>query len=255
MSQVSVVNSCLHNELFLKLRLIGSSICLIFVGGSGDTKDTFDGLVSKALEKLKYDILTFSFAGIEEGIYYTLNRQSDDLKVVLDYLIELKRYKELILVCTSDGAFSASFALGEVKYSSLISNAIFLDPADYCLTEGDSSPWNHIWPGYVAYQPNSPVASDLLRTLTSNTKVHVVNFMLRNYGPNGYCSNDERGSDHQDMFSRLNNSMVKAFYLKAPDNNKGQYIEDTVLPHAFVRDGNVSSNELRVVELLQEILK
>ncbi len=242
------------NQVFLKLRSRNSSSCFVFIGGAGDTKDTFDGLINKLSACFAKDLLTVSFSAVEEGAVYTLEQQTEDLIITLDYLIETHPYNDLVIVCTSDGAFSTTAVLKDRRFANNVSNVMYLDPADYYLSEGNKSPWNFIWNGYTDYQPTAPMVSDFLKTLSSNTKVHVVNFTIRNHGPEGYCGISERNLDHVDMFPRLNNEMVKAFFEKAPDKNRGVYIEDSNLPHAFERDGAVSSNEERLAEITLSIL-
>lgn len=222
----------------------------VIVGGFGDDRNYFANLIKQLQSKFRSDFVTFSFRGVEEKKALGLNQQARDLEEVVKHVS--KKYEDLMLICTSDGQFSTSKLLA-TKHAKLVSSAIYLDPADYYLEQGDRSPWEFIWSGYQKYKPAKKTSSDLLKEIKSDTKIHVVNFTIRNYGKNGYAPENERGKDNPKLFARLSNDMVKAFYVNTPENNKGKYIEDNTSPHAFMRDGNVKQNIKKIADLISKL--
>jgi hypothetical protein len=63
-----------------------------------------------------------------------------------------------------------------------------------------------------------------------------------------------RGHDNPQMYARLNNEMVRSFYTNTPPKNRGQYIEDATLPHAFMRDGDKQKNMDTILSLLKRTI-
>lgn len=230
---------------------ISSSTCILIVGGSGDSKDSYDELVHKLLPLVPHDtIVTFSFRGVEEGLDMPLHQQVQDLK---DVMVELKRHSidTVRIVATSNGAFSVAHLLIDPEWAKMIRNVILLDPADhYCDTE-ESVASSHTWTGVESYSPTRKTISKLMGEITSNVIVHVINFTLRNYRKDGYTDADLRGVDDPHNYARLNNDMVSSFYIHTPQINKGTYEEDSTLPHAFMRDGDKEKNMMRIVDILK----
>ncbi len=232
-----------------------SSDTLIIVGGSDDDRFTFKSLAKKLLKNGESsNIITFSFKGTEENISLPLKQQIEDLKTILKWV--LKRYQgNITIICTSMGAYSTSHVLVESEFNKRLNSAIFIDPADYYLSKDMKSDGGGTWNGLNKYQPKEITASSLLNNLDSKTKIHVINFTLRNYTKNGYVKKDIRHIDNKAYYQRLNNNMVKSFYNNTPKNNRGEYIEDNTIPHAFNRDGNIENNVISLTKLIQKILK
>ena len=128
---------------------------------------------------------------------------------------------------------------------------IFCDPADYYLNS-EKLVKKGTWSGSEKYQPKVKTVSSLLKKVKGKSKVHVVHFMLRNHGPNGYEEKDfkKRGQDNPKLFPRLNTQMVKKFYQNLPKKNQGKYIEDHQIPHGINRDGDKEKNQLNLSKLI-----
>jgi hypothetical protein len=210
--------------------------------------------VKKLIENgMKHNIFTFSFKGVEENGSKPLKNQIDDLESILQWAI--KNYDGKIdIACTSDGAYSTTHALINRKISKKIHTAIFVDPADYQISKNTKEEIGGTWSGLDEYKPEGITLSSLLSQINTDAKVHVINLLLRNFTENGYVSEDKRHIDNPKCFARLNNSMVKSFYKNTPRKNKGKYIEDTKLPHAFIRDGNIERNVKRLASLIMKLL-
>jgi hypothetical protein len=210
--------------------------------------------VKKLIENgMKHNIFTFSFKGVEENGSKPLKNQIDDLESILQWAI--KNYDGKIdIACTSDGAYSTTHALINHKLSKKIHTAIFIDPADYQISKNTKKEISGTWSGLDEYKPEETTLSSLLSQINTDTTVHVINFLLRNFTEDGYVSEDKRHIDNPKCFARLNNSMVKSFYKNTPKKNKGKYIEDTKLPHAFIRDGNIERNFKRLASLIMKLL-
>ncbi|NTU46838.1 hypothetical protein HGA88_04400 [Candidatus Roizmanbacteria bacterium] len=225
---------------------------LIIVGGSGDTKDSFHDFISVLSKKLfGFSYVTFSYRGVETNREFPLVQQVHDLEQVVEW-IKKNHNLPLTLVCTSMGAFSTAHLLINNTYKEIIARTIFIDPADYSLDADDG---DGTWSGFENYNPTNPTVSSLMKEIDSHVKVDVINFLLRNHGPHGYAPVEERGSDTPALFARLNNLMVKQFYDNTPLINRGEYIEDTQLPHAFMRDGDVKENIEHLHQLITSLLK
>ena len=97
------------------------------------------------------------------------------------------------------------------------------NPADYYLNSNQ----DHTWSGSQDYNPNEKVISDEIKEIIGNFKVDVVHLTLHNYGKTGYIEKEyiNRGKNHREAFPRLNTQMVKSFYYKVPNTNKGRYLE------------------------------
>lgn len=93
-----------------------------------------------------------------------------------------------------------------------------------------------------------------MRTITGKVVIDVVGFTLRNTVGGQYVPANKRHIDSEGGEPRLNQKMVKAFYDKTPDVNKGEYLTINNVPHAFVRDGDVQTNIQKIVEMLSVLL-
>lgn len=231
-----------------------SSSCILLVGGSGDSKDSYDELVYKLLPLVPMDtIVTFSFRGVEEGLDMPLYQQIQDLK---DVMTELKSRSidSVKIVATSNGAFSVAHLLIDPEWAKMIQSVILLDPADhYCATQ-ETLKTSHTWTGIDLYDPTQKTTSSLMGEIASDTTVHVINFTLRNYGKDGYVKTELRGVDDPHKYARLNNAMVSSFYEHTPQKNRGKYIEINTLPHAFMRDGDKEKNITTVISILKRTI-
>lgn len=231
-----------------------SDSIVLFVGGSGDTKDSYTKLIDQ-LQVIfpEYKFITFSFKGTEENRDNSLHSHIQDLEDVLDTITKNEN-PTITIVATSNGAFSTSHLLINGRFNHYIKNIILLDPADYYIETKATVKEARTWTGIQEYKPHGPTTSTLLKEITSDAKVHVINFIIRNYGSEGYVETHKRGIDNEKKYSRLNNEMVKSFYKNTPSNNKGQYIEDNTLPHAFMRDGDINKNIQRIIQIIQRCL-
>lgn len=149
---------------------------LVLVGGDGDSKEKFNPLV-KQLEKVlpKYDFLTFSFTGIEEGKYCSPHQQTKDLFEILEGVIARYPAKRIDIMCTSAGAFSTVYALSKFPNISNIRIVIFVDPADYYLSMGDSQEPVFSWKGFEKYNPDGDTVVGLIKDIDSEVKVQTEN--------------------------------------------------------------------------------
>lgn len=226
--------------------------CLVLVGGDGDTIDVFAPLTQKISSKLpNHQICTFNFTTESQG-ESILDINTRELTFVFDQLITKHGIKTIDIWCTSRGAYPTVKLLQNEKYAKYLRRVIMYDPADYYLSETDL----HSWSGSMDYNPSRRVVSDDFAHVKGGCIVDVVYLTLRNYGHDGYIQSEyiDRGLDDPLGFPRLNTSMVKSFYAKLPLKNRGKYLEDPVVPHGFVRDGDVELNYKRIVNLVADIL-
>ncbi|MCX6730532.1 MAG: alpha/beta hydrolase [Candidatus Roizmanbacteria bacterium] len=231
-----------------------SSSIILFVGGSGDSKDSFTSLITQLVVAFPhYKFITFSFRGVEDHKNLLLSQQIDDLKWVIKSILETDESK-ITLVATSNGAYSSSHILINPQFHRHIKNIVFLDPADHYINTQITVKEARTWTGLQPYLPSNPTSSTLLQHISSDIKINVVNFTIRNYGVEGYVEMHDRGIDNKNKYTRLNNDMVKSFYQNTPNKNRGLYIEDDTLPHAFMRDGDVEKNIRRITHILQRCL-
>lgn len=229
---------------------------LILVGGSGDDARSFDPLIAELHKVLPHiHVVTFSFLGTITQRDVPLHSQVNDLKQVLTQSIQ-RNNKKVYIAATSQGAYSTTHTLVDDVLGSYISRCIFIDPADYYIDDTIKTSQVRTWSGVMSYLPNKKTISSLMKEIKSNVIIDVIHFTLRNYGKDGYGNPNERGDDNPHMFPRLNTNMVQSFYLNAPEKNRGQYIENNSLPHAFTRDGDIPKNWKILSELIQQrILK
>lgn len=223
---------------------------IILIDGSSGNRLTLRPLAQKIYHDIKeINIAAISFEGMESGKFCKPEIQLSNLKKIILMIKDLVHVDEINIVSTSMGSIS-SVLIAIEKNSFGVKNIILLDPADYLLNS-DSSGEGETWSGNQNYPKNAKTLSTLLSKVNSDIKIHVVNFLLRN------CINDnygpDKGEDYLEGHSRLNNDMVKTFYTRTLDINKGQYIEDRRLPHAFLRDGDVNKN-LEIIEQYIQII-
>jgi len=227
---------------------------LILVGGSGDTARSFDPLITELHIHLPHiRVVTFSFSGTVRQTDLPLHSQVSDLKQILTQSIQRNNNK-VYIAATSQGAYSVAHILKDSTYAPHINKCIFIDPADYYIDENSKTSQARSWSGVMSYLPNKKTVSSLMKEINSNVIIDVIHFTLRNYGKDGYVSPSERGEDNPQKFPRLNSEMVKSFYLNTPEKNRGQYIENNSLPHAFMRDGDIPKNGKILSELIQQCI-
>lgn len=230
--------------------------CLVLVGGSGDTTEGFQPIVTKISEKLPdYSICTFTFSTQSET-ESLLDLQSRELDEVFSEITTKYNFKKIDVFCTSMGAYATIRLLNNKKYQNLINQVIMFDPADYYLSAKFANSDDVTWSGPQEYSPIKPVISSELSTISSNCLVSVVHLTLRNYGVSGYLQKEfkDRGGEDPSGYPRLSTEMVKAFYAKVPTTNRGKYIEQNLVPHAILRDGNIGENLEHVVDLISKLL-
>lgn len=225
---------------------------IVLIDGSGGNRLKLRPLAEYLNSRFNNkNIVAISFSGTETGVSYPSTTQYDDLKSVLNYLIENKVNKMFNLVCTSMGSVSTALVLNDKHFDKYLANVIMLDPADYLIDMGEKE--GKTWVGYERYDFEANTLSKLMNNINSDVKVHVINFKIRNYSDKGYASQSERSKDNSKLYSRLNNDMIEAFYERTPYKNHGMYIEDDNLPHAFLRDGNIKRNIKTIHSYLEEI--
>jgi len=240
---------------YLNLKKNSNSL-ILFIGGSGDTKDDFNPLIEELQERINnYNFASFSFKGIEENKIFPLSNQTNDLKEVLKFFIN-KNINKFILIATSAGAYSTCEILGSNEFNKLIKKVILIDPADYYVEEAKKLKIYNTWSGSDEFKPTNRLVSCELFSIKGNFKIDVIHLTLKNYGNHDYIEKDfsKRGKSFPNAFPRLNTMMVKNFYETIPEKNKGKYLEIDNIPHGIFRDGKINQNILKVVNMLQEIL-
>lgn len=230
--------------------------CLLLVGGSGDTAEGFLPLVTILSQKIPAtNICTFTFSA-QSKTESILDIQAIELVEVMDKLTIKLGYKSINIFATSMGAYSTIKLLSSNKYTNLIDKVIFFDPADYYLSAKFGDSGDVTWSGSQKYLPTKDVISDELKHVTGKVKISVVHLTLRNYGNSGYLKNDylDRGDYIPTGYPRLSTDMVKQLYDKIPKSNQDRYVELTEVPHALLRDGNISNNLIKTVEAVAQLL-
>lgn len=239
----------------IKLHKGSTNTAIIIAGGDGDDKDTFDLLIDSLREKgVKNHFITFSYSGLDDPRKFSLPETVNDLKEILDFSVAIEGVEDIKILATSMGAYCTSIITSDPNYSRKISEILFLDPADCYLDEKIVSTWEG--PREYKLDPSRKTASQTLRDLTANTKIHIAHLTLRNYGPDGYIEKEykDRGKDHESMYPRLNTNMVKSFYENTPEKNRGEYREVKDTPHGIFRDGDIEKNIENIGKLIMEIL-
>lgn len=228
---------------------------LVWVGGTGDTKERSAKIIGRLREKVpKYNICAFTFAEVDSPEKY-FPQQVRDLEEVCQQLIDDHRAKNISIFCTSAGAYSTCSLMINPKFEMFLKEVIFCDPADYYLNATRVEAIKS-WSGHEVFNPGEKTTGEWLKEITSEVLGHVVHFTLRNHGPEKYIEKEDidRGKDNPDGYPRLNAQMVRAFYDNLPEKNRGKYVKQPDLPHAFLKDGNVEENEKKVVELIVKLI-
>ncbi|HRI05661.1 MAG TPA: hypothetical protein PLV59_01820 [Candidatus Dojkabacteria bacterium] len=227
---------------------------LIFIGGDGDDKEYLIPFNTVLANSISCPLVSFDYSSMEgdfranEKYKYAINEAIE----VIKYFSNKYRTSEIILACTSAGSIPTTYALLDLV-SSRISKAIYLDPANYYVTKEGQSTKDGEWTGNHDYKPQFPTLSSLMKSITSNTKVYVTPFTIRNSKGNQYVDPEFRGIDHEGLLTRISVESTKSFYNNTPEKNKGEYIEINTVPHAFLRDGNIDSNIRALVDLIKRI--
>ncbi len=232
------------------------SKCILFVGGSGDRGEDFIPIMKSVSEK-RPDIsccaVTFS---VLTEVGNALDTQAEEL---VEVCRELHRngVDELDIFATSMGTYSTCFVLANKQLTERIKTVILFDPADYYLHHQIKNLTEDItWAGYMEYNPEKPVVSDLLKGILGNATVNVIHLTVRCYTPKGYVAPEykDRAVDYPFAFPRLNTAMVHAIYAKLPKRNKGVYTEISGVPHGFFRDGDVAHNQMVIIDTVCQLL-
>lgn len=198
-------------------------------------------------------VCTFNFSTHSDS-ESLLDLQSRELEEVFSQLSSNYNFKEINIFTTSMGAYATINLLNHYIYSAPIKHVIFYDPADYYIGAKIADSNDSTWSGSDIYRPNKEVISNRLKTIKSSSKISVVHLTLKNYSKSGYIDKEfsNRGVDHESGYPRLNKHMVKHFYSCIPTPNKGRYIKEPSVPHAILRDGDISSNLARVTSTIAE---
>lgn len=228
---------------------------IVLIGGSGDDEHSFHPLVTKLIACFPhFAFVTFSFSNTVNNLDLPLHSQVDDLRFVLRNVTKSSD-EQFILIATSQGAYSLAHILSEKHVSTHIQECILLDPADYYTDNTIPISQAHSWSGFETYKPDRLTASMKMKEMVGNSKINVVHFTLRNHDKNGYGSIEQRGVDNPNKFSRLNSDMVRSFYENTPEANRGSYITENTLPHAFMRDGEVVENINKLTNLICSLVQ
>lgn len=223
---------------------------VIFVLGSGDNRLLNRDLLNQLSAKLNRNVLCFSFRGREEGEDISPAQQLLDLEEVIQFLIEEDIAENISLIANSAGAASVTNSAVLGRHKEKISTIIYMDPADYYLSIEEIS---GTWDGNDEYDPEGKTFSSLLSGLKTRVIIHVVHYTIRNCKNGRYA--EDRGRDYEDGQTRLNTDMVKSFYENAPQQNRGKYLEDSVIPHAYIRDGDVHENISRMTDIISNLVQ
>lgn len=229
----------------------GSKDILIYAGGSGSTNADERGLMETLYKSTDLNIISFSYAGREEGEDFGRMQTYDDLERVLNYVTDNMPYN-IVLVGNSDGAIPVTYSIVQGKYKEKVRCAIYLDPANYYL---DLSRVINAWTGFDKYEPDAPTTSSLLADLSPNTKVYVVHFTIRNCKDNRYPEDIKlAGVDNPEGHTRLNTDMIRSYFDSTPIAIRGEYIELAGVPHSYVRHGNATENYSNIAGVIKLIL-
>jgi len=213
---------------------------MVLIDGDGGNRLKLRPLAKFLFNEIQdSNIAAISFEQMETDMRFPAPKtQLLNLVEIISKIREIIKIKEINLVATSGGAISAVLVVVN-KEDLGIKNVVLLDPTDYLLRDL-TLPLGQTWDGNQKYPVDKKTFSSLLKGVRHDVKVHVINFTLRNCIDGKYGI--DRGFDYPEGHSRLNNDMVRSFYIRTPDINKGIYIEDNKLPQAFLRDGKIKSN-------------
>lgn len=223
--------------------------CIINILGSGDTKESFIPTMER-LAEIDHSLVGFSFRGRESGYDYPKEQQYIDLREVIDYLRDVKGYDRFTLVATSMGFISTADVIADKKYSKLIRQVILFDPADYPADFSRSS-----WAGNSEFNPTVELVSSRLKKLKGYFPIDIVFFGLKNFIPKTLATDfASRGSDILGGYTRLSRNMTENLYLNIKELNRGVFIIDRLIPHAFERDGDVERNYDLIADYIQNLI-
>lgn len=228
---------------------------IIFADGDGSDKNSAIGSFNLLHEKTTdTNILAFSYRKPQKNDCYLCN-SIEDLSTLTTYAKQNLAPNKITIIATSAGAYPTTYLAISSVHNKSIDKIMYLDPADYLIHSDNDHSFEMSWAGPENYPMEKPTIAKLLNKIDTDIKIDVVNFMLRNRDVDGYVPVEKRHLDHPDKFARLNNDMVQAFYENTPEKNRGKYIEDHQLPHAFERDGDLEKNRERIVELILTCLQ
>lgn len=248
MKEYLIENEKFDEPVPVAISVRSDSKVLVFVSGDGDQKEEFYPMI-KLFDDLEHSLACFSFRGRETGAKFTREQQIQDLTEVLDFLLG-KGYREFVLVPTSMGFISVASVLADERYTENIKNVIMLDPADYPI-DGSRGTW---W-GSHDFEPSSKLYSEYLRDLRGDCRIDVIFFGLRNFDPeNRKRLSEEMGIDNPKFKTRLSLDMTKNIFNQVPETNKGEFLIDSRIPHAFSRDGDVDRNRRDIVRYVRKLI-
>lgn len=232
-----------------------SSHIIVFCGGIGDTKEAFHNLATDLSKNHDLNSCAWDYS-IEYRKEANLDVESIS-KGIRKLLRELEKigYKEFTIWGTSLGAVPT--VLSVVSTDSNIKSLIFIDPADYYTDPEEFRKHPKTWDGGEKYNPISQTLSNLLSQVKGDTKVNVVHFGLKNCKNKGYIDekHEDRGRAYEDGIPRLNRDMAMSFYTSTPEKNRGEFIDDNILPHGIFNYGDIKKNQERLVELTLEFIQ
>lgn len=228
-----------------------SDKCLLVVGGYGDTLETFEPFLT-ALSKGFNDHQLCAVDLAQDSDSNVLELQAEELQNVVSQLNQHPRFTAITIWCTSMGSYSVIKLLIKPTLLNKIIKVILFDPADYLVSATSDTTWS----GYQNFAPTSAVISDHLTAISGHIIIDVVHLTLKNHGPDGYLDQDylRRGHSHTGGYPRLNSKMVKGFWDKIPQQNRGQYLEVDGIPHGFIRDGQIEQNFTQIAHLTNSLL-
>jgi hypothetical protein len=246
------VNTSNHVEAIpLAIEEISPTKLILFVCGDKEVKDSFYSIIDK-VEKLSNEssLACFSFRGRETNKKYSPKQMVFDLEELLEHLIS-KGYTNINLVATSSGFVSTVFAITNANLSDYIKKVVLLDPADYEF-EGRK----HTWTSYEEYKPESALISSKLRKLASNIKIHTIFFALKAWDTHlkEIVKADKLNTNNPNHVTRMNIEMTKNIHKEVPEKNRGKWIEDKVLPHAFERDFDVNNSQTIIAQYVVDLI-
>lgn len=229
-----------------------NSHVVIFFNGDGARGD-FQNIPEQLISlRLNYDYVTFYYRGVREGKERSINDYIIDAQELLEHFRADRDYTSYVFIATSAGASVVANIVPEPIVP--VSQVILIDPADYYVSPIGST--GLTWDGESEYLPENPVFSDSMKSIDSSVeKVDVIGFSLKNTLNHQYAPHEKRHIDQEGYYSRLNQQMVRAFYDKVPDVQKGKFRSVNEIPHAFMRDGNIRKNIRSLVRLLTNLLR
>lgn len=108
---LSIVSDNKKLPIYADLYQNGSSTLVIFISGDG-RKGDFDEVATELSSTIKkYDYMTFFFRGVKEGNPASYKEFTVDFADLVQYLKSNYQYENMLLVATSSGAVTATYAL------------------------------------------------------------------------------------------------------------------------------------------------